>query len=1141
MPEITATFVVEPYNVNIVAESPGITVTPTALQTNILMGGLTGATGATGPIGATGATGLGATGATGLTGSTGASGVNGATGATGPAGATGPSGGPTGATGATGLTGATGVSGANLSIYSDGNLIQNAINSINFTGPGVPAISNSVVGCVIAYFTAMPDIIWSGATGPFVNVNTASNVHVISGGNVNTSVKGVANVFVVTQTGANINGYANVTGNVSANYFIGNGSLLTGIDATAIQNGTANVRTFLNSNVTISAAGNANVVTVTGQYLSANAVRTDNLQYANGNPYDFEQPGGSNTNIQFNDDDDFGGSNALIFNKTSNVLVLNGNANITNVGVTQLLATANVTTPQVIANIGNGTAPLLVNSQTLVANLNADLLDGYNTATAATANTVVVRNADANILANNIQANLITATSFSGNVITGAQGNITSLGQLTGLTLALNANMLMSGANSSISGANLISANFFTGTLTTAAQPNITSLGNLTSLTVNGNITSNLANTRATLENLTVENTANIDVGNIPDLVTSTFRVNSDAIGIGSNTIRRSNTVAIGANAGSSNITNYQYNVSIGDQAGKTNAYSNSVAIGTRTRTGNQSVSLGHDAGNAGGTVYDNAIVINATNAGLDAPAANSFTIKPLRSGTANSVLYYDSTSGEVTYFNTSSPNVPDAISNGLSSIQIATANGNIAVTVNNNAIANFTGTGVNVTGTLNVTGNANVGNIGGNNAVFTLLTGTLTTAAQPNITSLGTLTGINVNGNITASRFISNIATGTAPFTVTSTTRVANLNVDYANVADFINVNTVSTGTFYPVLANATSGNVAESANANLSFNAATGALSATLLTGTLTTAAQPNITSVGTLTSLAVTGNVTAGNVYANSGTIGANLLAGTLTTNAQPNVTSLGVLTDLLVAEANNKIHLGSSTYSNQAGNTVAIGPDAGRFDQRANSIAIGYQAGYDDLGDQSVAIGYQAGRNDTANRTVVIGYLPRANGSISAISIGDQSNAHLSPNAIVIGTTANANSANNAIVIGKGTATGNAGIVIINPGVSSISANVAGWYGPIQSQTSTFANATSMDFLVQDYGNNFPITRTASMTYNANTNVVSIDKASMATSLKIPYYASNAARDAAIPTPVAGMLIGRASELQLYNGSAWILIV
>ena len=54
---------------------------------------------------------------------------------------------------------------------------------------------------------------------------------------------------------------------------------------------------------------------------------------------------------------------------------------------------------------------------------------------------------------------------------------------------------------------------------------------------------------------------------------------------------------------------------------------------------------------------------------------------------------------------------------------------------------------------------------------------------------------------------------------------------------------------------------------------------LSATALT--LTTAAQPNITSVGTLTGLTVSGNI-----------------AGTLTTAAQPNITSLGTLTTLTV---------------------------------------------------------------------------------------------------------------------------------------------------------------------------------------------------------------------------------------------------
>src|SRR5210317_1040800 len=68
-------------------------------------------------------------------------------------------------------------------------------------------------------------------------------------------------------------------------------------------------------------------------------------------------------------------------------------------------------------------------------------------------------------------------------------------------------------------------------------------------------------------------------------------------------------------------------------------------------------------------------------------------------------------------------------------------------------------------------------------------------------------------------------------------------------------------------------------------------GAITATgNITGTLATASQPNITSVGTLSSLSVSGNIT-----------------GTLATAAQPNITSLGTLTGLTTT---GNINLGDS---------------------------------------------------------------------------------------------------------------------------------------------------------------------------------------------------------------------------------------
>ena len=243
-------------------------------------------------------------------------------------------------------------------------------------------------------------------------------------------------------------------------------------------------------------------------------------------------------------------------------------------------------------------------------------------------------------------------------------------------------------------------------------------------------------------------------------------------------------------------------------------------------------------------------------------------------------------TSGNVKLY-TSSGNSSPANGAGLT----ATANTGIAT-----SLTGGSGGGGSGTGGTNTTVQFNDSGIFNGNAGFTFdkLTTTLTVSSGNIITG-----NINATSLITAPRLVSNIATGTAPLTVTSTTRVANLNVSYANVSDYLAVTFQTSGTYYPLLSSATSGNVAQSANAGLSFNAATGALTATLFTGTLTTAAQPNITSTGTLTSLSVTGNISAGNVSATTFTgalTGNATTAGTVITAAQGNITSVGTLTGL-----------------------------------------------------------------------------------------------------------------------------------------------------------------------------------------------------------------------------------------------------
>ena len=162
-----------------------------------------------------------------------------------------------------------------------------------------------------------------------------------------------------------------------------------------------------------------------------------------------------------------------------------------------------------------------------------------------------------------------------------------------------------------------------------------------------------------------------------------------------------------------------------------------------------------------------------------------------------------------------------------------------------------------------------------------TNLAGTLTTAAQTNITSIGTLSALTVD-----------------------------------NIQ--LNGNTIVSDT----------GTLAIDDNTTVN-----GSLTATSLVGTLTTAAQTNITSLGTLTSLQVDGvsingndisatrtndNLTltpsgTGEVVVN-GNISATNIAGTLTTAAQPNITSLGTLTSLQT----DNININGNTISTTSGN-------------------------------------------------------------------------------------------------------------------------------------------------------------------------------------------------------------------------------
>jgi hypothetical protein len=85
-------------------------------------------------------------------------------------------------------------------------------------------------------------------------------------------------------------------------------------------------------------------------------------------------------------------------------------ATLSGAGALTLVGGLSATT--LTSTVATGTAPLTVASTTLVTNLNADLLDGLNSATAATANTIVARDASGNITGARVDATTHRATTF---------------------------------------------------------------------------------------------------------------------------------------------------------------------------------------------------------------------------------------------------------------------------------------------------------------------------------------------------------------------------------------------------------------------------------------------------------------------------------------------------------------------------------------------------------------------------------------------------------------------------------------------------------------------------------------------------------------------------------------------------------
>ena len=140
----------------------------------------------------------------------------------------------------------------------------------------------------------------------------------VTGNIVITDAQAIANITTISA-----NGNANVGNIGTATAIITTGNITT-INSGLLQNGNSNITLTSNANITLFVAGNS-----TARWTATNTGIVANGTYS-----------------------------------------ISGNANIGNVGTAQVLATANVTAPQLISNVATGTAPFVVTSTTQVSNLN---------------------------------------------------------------------------------------------------------------------------------------------------------------------------------------------------------------------------------------------------------------------------------------------------------------------------------------------------------------------------------------------------------------------------------------------------------------------------------------------------------------------------------------------------------------------------------------------------------------------------------------------------------------------------------------------------------------------------------------------------------------------------------------------------
>ena len=623
------------------------------------------------------------------------------------------------------------------------------------------------------------------------------------------------------------------------------------------------------------------------------------------------------------------GANTAFFNllrsNVSNVGILNAaNAAVSNL----LCSNINVVTT---ANIAFLTASLFTGNGSGLSNVNAS-----------------------NLVGNVAAANVALVVSQP------AQPNITSVGVLSSLTIGgiLQADLYSGNASglSNINSSNLVgnvaAANAAL-VVTQPAQPNITSVGVLSSLTVGGILQADLYSGNASgLSNLNSSNlVGNVAAANVASSVTAGAQGNITSVGVLTGLTVGGILQADLYSGNASGLSNLNSSNLVGNVAAANVASSvtdpaqgNITSVGTLTGLTISGLLI---ASNASGlsnlnssNLVGNVAAANVASSVTDPAQGNITSVGVLSSLTVGGILQADLYSGNASGL--SNLNSSNLVGN------VAAAN--VATSVTDPAQGNITSVGVltaltvggilqadlysgNASGLSNLNSSNLVGNVAAANVASSV-----TDPAQGNITSVGTLSSLVVSGIINSNLFTGN-ASGLS--NINSSNLIGN--VASANVASSVtdpaqgNITSVGTLTSLTVSGVSQAGLLVGNASglSNINSSNLVGNVASSNAALVVTQPAQPNITSVGVLSSLTVGGILQAdlyvGNASGLSNINSSNLVGNVASANvalvvsqpAQPNITSVGVLSSLNVSGISNISTLNVSGFANLSSiNTASI---------------------------------------------------------------------------------------------------------------------------------------------------------------------------------------------------------------------------